>query len=174
LIRALWQRMHRLYAVRANVRLGRAVHIGLGTILWAPKSLVVGDDVYIGKGCTIECDGSIGSGVLIGNRVGLVGRNDHDFRCVGATVRRAPSVRDPGGPASTPLVIEDDVWIGYGAIVLSGVTVARGAVVAAGAVVTNDVPAYAVVAGNPARIVGRRFDDDEQRAHELVLAERAG
>ena len=65
--------MYRRYAVRSNVSLGQNVHIGLGTILWVPNNLVIGDDVYLGKGCTIECDGSIGSDVLIANRVGIVG-----------------------------------------------------------------------------------------------------
>src|SRR6266849_3588973 len=53
--------------------------------------------------------------------------------------------------------IGHDVWIGHGAIVLPGRSVGTGAVVAAGAVVTKDVPAYTIVAGNPARIIKRRF-----------------
>ena len=53
--------------------------------------------------------------------------------------------------------IGHDVWIGHGAIVLPGRSVGTGAVVAAGAVVTKDVPAYTVVAGNPARTIRRRF-----------------
>jgi virginiamycin A acetyltransferase len=170
MIRRLWQRVYRLYAVRANVSLGRNVHLGLGTVLWAPTSLTVGDDVYVGKGCTLECDGRIGSGVLIANRVGIVGRNDHDFRAIGTTVRRAPWAGDPGGPRNEPIVIGDDVWIAYGAIVLSGVEVGRGAIVAAGAVVTKDVPAYAIVAGSPARVIGHRFSEDERLVHEERLA----
>ncbi|MEH3117909.1 MAG: CatB-related O-acetyltransferase [Methylorubrum populi] len=55
--------------------------------------------------------------------------------------------------------IGHDVWLGSGCMILSGVTVGHGAVVAARAVVTRDVPPYAVVAGNPARIVHRRFDE---------------
>jgi phosphonate metabolism protein (transferase hexapeptide repeat family) len=56
--------------------------------------------------------------------------------------------------------IGHDVWIGHGAIVLPGRGIGTGAVVAAGAVVTKDVPAYSIVAGNPARIVRRRFPEE--------------
>src|SRR4051812_17048715 len=56
--------------------------------------------------------------------------------------------------------IGHDVWIGHGAIVLPGRNIGTGAVIAAGAIVTKDVPAYAIVAGNPARIVRRRFSED--------------
>lgn len=55
--------------------------------------------------------------------------------------------------------IGNDVWIGYGATILSGVTIGDGAVMAARAVVTKDVDPYAIVAGNPARLVRKRFDD---------------
>jgi len=55
--------------------------------------------------------------------------------------------------------IGHDVWIGHGAIILAGRKVGTGAVVAAGAVVTKDVPAYAIVAGNPARAIRQRFPD---------------
>jgi hypothetical protein len=55
--------------------------------------------------------------------------------------------------------IGHDVWIGHGAIVLAGRNVGTGAVVAAGAIVTKDVPAYAIVAGNPARTIRRRFPE---------------
>lgn len=57
-----------------------------------------------------------------------------------------------------PIVIESDVWIGSHAMIMSGVTVGQGAVIAAGSIVTKDVPDYAVVAGNPAKIIKYRFD----------------
>lgn len=56
--------------------------------------------------------------------------------------------------------IGNDVWIGRSAIILSGVTVGNGAVIGAGALVTKNVPAYAIVGGNPARILRFRFDDE--------------
>jgi phosphonate metabolism protein (transferase hexapeptide repeat family) len=58
-----------------------------------------------------------------------------------------------------PVVIGHDVWIGHGAIVLPGRRIGNGAVVAAGAVVTKDIPPYAIVAGNPARVIRQRFSD---------------
>jgi acetyltransferase-like isoleucine patch superfamily enzyme len=59
-----------------------------------------------------------------------------------------------------PTIIGNDVYIGVGAIVLSGVSVGDGAVVGAGAVVTKSVPAYAIVGGNPARVIRYRFDSE--------------
>lgn len=58
------------------------------------------------------------------------------------------------------VVIEDDVWIGYGATIMSGVHIAQGAVIAAGAVVTKDVPAYAIVGGVPAKVIKFRFGNE--------------
>ena len=61
------------------------------------------------------------------------------------------------------------MWIGFGAVVLTGVTIGRGAVVAAGSVVTRDVPPYAIVAGNPARTLSMRFTPEEIVEHERLL-----
>ncbi len=57
-------------------------------------------------------------------------------------------------------VVGDDVWIGYGAIICSGVNIGQGAVIAAGAVVTKDVPPYAIVGGNPAKVIKYRFSEE--------------
>jgi virginiamycin A acetyltransferase len=58
-----------------------------------------------------------------------------------------------------PITIKDDVWIGTGATIMSGITINQGAVVAACSVVTKDVPPYSVVGGNPAKVIKKRFDD---------------
>ena len=65
-------------------------------------------------------------------------------------------VRHQGLRSRGPLVVEDDVWLGYGAVVLAGVTIGSGAVIGANAVVTRDVPPLAVAVGNPARVVRYR------------------
>lgn len=59
-----------------------------------------------------------------------------------------------------PVRIGHDVWLGANSVVVSGVTIGTGAVVAAGAIVTRDVPPYAIVAGNPARVIRLRFEDE--------------
>jgi acetyltransferase-like isoleucine patch superfamily enzyme len=175
--KVIWQKLHALYAVRSGVQLGARVHIGIGSILFGPRELIIDSDVYIGKFCTIECDGRIGPHTMIGNNVGIVGRLDHDFRVIGQTIRTAPAVRDPHFRLGEPPLIVDiraDVWIGYGAIVLSGVQVGRGAIVAAGAVVTGDVNPYDIVAGVPARSIGRRFAGADITRHEQELSLRYG
>jgi acetyltransferase-like isoleucine patch superfamily enzyme len=169
-VRRLWQPIYRRYGVRKNVIAGANLHVGIGSILFAPRQMVIGRNVYIGKFCTIECDGEIGDYVMVANNVGLIGRYDHDHRYVGKPIRHAPWIGDPdyrGAGKELKTIVRDDVWIGHGAVVLSGVTVGRGAVIAAGSVVTSDVPPYVIVAGNPAKNVGQRFTCAEIAAHEL-------
>lgn len=85
----------------------------------------------------------------------------------GAWLNQMPAMR--GRAMKGDLVIGHDVWIGYRATLLAGVTVGSGAVIAADAVVTKDVPPYAVVAGNPATVVRYRLAESE-RARMLAIA----
>lgn len=152
---------------------GEGIHIGAGSRLWAPDSISLGKSVYLGKNVHIEANAEIGDYVMMANKVAIVGRHDHDFRTIGVPVRFSPWIGSAtAGSAyrAERAVIEADVWIGFGAVVLSGVRIGRGAVVAAGAVVTRDVRRYAIVAGNPAKEVGVRFADDEViKSHELRI-----
>lgn len=70
------------------------------------------------------------------------------------------SVEEVYGVSKGDVIIGNDVWIGYGATILSGVTIGDGAVIGARAVVTKNVEPYAIVAGNPARLLKKRFDED--------------
>ena len=163
--------LHRWFAVRGRVELGKGVHVGLGSSVRSLHGLSIGSGAYIGRHCTVAVDGTIGESCLIADRVGLVGRYDHAFRTVGVPVSLSPWVGDPGFPKdlALQLIVEDDVWIGYGAVVLSGITVGRGAIVAAGAVVTEDVRPYSIVGGNPAKEIGTRFAPEDARAHEVRI-----
>ena len=64
------------------------------------------------------------------------------------------------GVSKGNIIVDDDVWIGYGATIMSGVHIGQGAVVAAGAVVTKDVPPYAIVGGVPAKVIKYRFEPE--------------
>lgn len=66
------------------------------------------------------------------------------------------------------IIIMNDCWIGRGTTIFSGVTIGNGAVVAARSVVTKDVPPYAIVGGNPAKIIGYRFEPEQIKALELI------
>ena len=172
-LRPLWQMIFKLYAIRANVKTGRNLYIGIGSKIAAPRHLVIGNDVYVGKLCTIECDGEIGDDVMIANAVGIIGRFDHDHTVVGVPMRKAPWIGDPdyqGAGRNVRVVIGSDVWIGYGATILSGVTIGRGAIIGAGSVVMGNVRPYAIVLGNPAHMVGARFAPDVVAQHEELIA----
>lgn len=101
---------------------------------------------------------SIGERVVVSYHVTIA---DSDFHPIDPTSRRLDAIANaPGSNRSTrpridshPVVIEDDAWIGVGAIVLKGVRVGRGARVLAGSVVTRDVPSGATIGGNPSRIL---------------------
>jgi acetyltransferase-like isoleucine patch superfamily enzyme len=59
------------------------------------------------------------------------------------------------------IIIEDDVWIGVNAVILGDVKIGRGAVVGAGSIVTKNIPPYAIVAGNPAKVIKQRFTPEQ-------------
>lgn len=73
---------------------------------------------------------------------------------------RILNMPNSGAGSKGDIVIHDDVWIGYGAIITSGLEIGQGAVIAAGSVVTKNIPPYAIVGGNPAHIIRYRFDEE--------------
>jgi maltose O-acetyltransferase len=109
------------------------------------QNTYLGDHVFLNVSCTIlDCNE-----VRIGNHV-MIGPNVQIYTA--AHVLEAEA-RNQGWEVAKPIVVEDNVWLGGGAILLPGVTVGRNAVVGAGAVVSRDVPADTVVTGNPAKVI---------------------
>lgn len=115
-------------------------------------TLRIGNHVVIGHGSAF----TVGREIKIGNNVMIAG-GVSIFDSPGHPVD--PILRRQGNPALPedvkPILIEDDVWIGQRAVIFPGTAIGQGSVVAAGAVVMSNVPAYAVVAGNPARQIAR-------------------
>ena len=86
---------------------------------------------------------------------------NHSTRCISTFPFKEKILFSKGNPASKgPIVVDDDVWIGIGSIVMSGVHIGQGAVVAAGAVVTKDVLPYAIVGGVPAKVIKYRYEPE--------------
>lgn len=127
--------------------------------------------------CGYDCEvvsADIGGFTSIANGV-VIGGARHPMEWVGMSpvfyrgrdsVRAKFSQHELQGPPRTK--IGNDVWIARSAIVISGINIGDGAVIGAGSVVTKDVPAYAVVAGNPAKFIRYRFDEEtikEPQAH---------
>jgi acetyltransferase-like isoleucine patch superfamily enzyme len=110
----------------------------------------------------------IGSHVMFGPGVTIRGGN-HRFDLLG---RYVDTITDMEKRTEDDLgvLIEDDVWVGGNATILHGVKVGRGSIIGASAVVTRDVPPYSIAVGNPARVIGRRFTDEEIARHEAALA----
>jgi len=136
---------------RQTLLQGLLGHIGQNSMIEPPfycvygQNIHIGDHVYLNLLCTIlDCNEvRIGHHVMIGPNVQIY-TAAHDLRA---------ETRIQGWEVAKPIVIEDNVWIGGGAILLPGVRVGRNAVVGAGAVVSRNVRANTVVAGNPARVI---------------------
>lgn len=127
------------------------------------QDVVIGDYSYIGNFCTIYPKVKIGRYVLLAPRVSIIG-DDHLYADVGTPIYFS------GRPVIRETVIEDDVWIGHSAIIMTGVKIGAGAVIAAGAIVTKDVDSCTIVAGVPARKIKDRFlnkTDAERHLFEL-------
>ena len=134
--------------------MGDPVHVDIDFHCEYGKNIHVGNHVIINMNCTFVDNNRID----IGDRVLIAS----DVKIYTATHSTDPSERNFSGhpdPAfwcrtySKPIRIEDEVWIGGGAILLPGVTIGRGSVVGAGAVVTRDISPYSVAVGSPARVI---------------------
>jgi acetyltransferase-like isoleucine patch superfamily enzyme len=163
LLREIRLRYQRVFKY-SLLKVGKGVIIGRGTTI-RPGCVEIGDFSFIGPHCALMAGHiRIGRFVMLAADVAIVG-GDHRINVVGV-----PTIRT-GRDERRPVVIEDDVWIGRGAIIMHGVTIGEGAVVAAGALVTKDVEPYTIVGSPPARKIGDRFSTPEQiHAHKEMLA----
>ena len=135
---------------------------GTGSFMRPSVAFDYGVNTFIGEGCFFNFNTVIldvapvrfGDGVLVGSNTQFL-TPTHPVN---------PQDRKNLWEGGLPITVGDNVWIGGGAIILGGVSIGENAVIGAGSVVTKDVPANAVVVGNPARVV-RTVGPDEHPAH---------
>jgi chloramphenicol O-acetyltransferase type B len=150
-----------------KIRQRKLIHCGKGTyfgrsVIIGPGQVSVGNCCFIGPECWFLSSAVIGNYVMIAGRVAIVG-GDHRIDVPGVPAIKA------GRDVNKQVVIEDDVWIGYGSIIMHGVKIGEGSVVAAGSVVTKDVPPYSICGGVPAKEIRKRFSEDDIKLHRESL-----
>ncbi|HMG83787.1 MAG TPA: DapH/DapD/GlmU-related protein [Ferruginibacter sp.] len=148
---------------KSNITIGNNTFVRGELLIFAHGgSLKIGDWCYIGEQTKIWSakNISIGNHVLISHNVNIHDNNAHPLD----PAERAKQYKEILTTGHSDqyinlnekaIVIKDNAWIGFNAIILKGVTIGEGAIVGAGSVVTEDVPDYAIVAGNPAQIIKR-------------------
>jgi acetyltransferase-like isoleucine patch superfamily enzyme len=127
-------------------------------------SITIGDRVFMnGTLIAAHCI-ELGDDILMAWGITVVDHNSHSIsfsKRSADVVNWQSGIKDWTHVKMATVKISNKVWIGFNAIILKGVTIGEGAVVAAGAVVTKDVPAWTVVAGNPARVI-REIPENER------------
>jgi acetyltransferase-like isoleucine patch superfamily enzyme len=138
-----------------RIKLRRNVYINNYVLLQGSGIIEVGENTYIGSYSIIGSNDSvkIGKNVMIAQSVSIRD-TDHNFSRMDM-----PMIQQ--GIVTSPIVISDDVWIGYGAVITKGVTIGNGAIIAANAVVTKDVPPYSKMGGVPAKVIKTRTNNNE-------------
>ena len=146
----------RLLLVRPFLASCGKLRIYEGVTFWYPYRIQIGKNVSLNEWVYLSGFGglTIGDNVRIGHRVSIV-TSDHDHADIETPIFKQ-------GLVSSPVVVEDDVWIGCNATILKGVRIGKGAIIAAGAVVTKDVDPFAIVGGVPAKRISNRELDQRQ------------
>lgn len=154
-----------LYSTFRSV--GRNVQISLKNChISSPSLFEVGDNVWIGDNFFAKSEGgiTIGNGTIISRNCEIWtsnhNYNSEDLQCIPYDKRMIKK----------PVIIEENVWIGSRVTIVPGVTIGEGSVIGAGAVITKDVPKYAVVGGNPAKVIKYRNKEnyDKLKAEKKI------
>ena len=130
----------------SHEEIGKSRHLRAG--LRATRHISLGDNSGIGDSCYFQGEVVIKNDVMIAPQVSFIATS-HNFSDLNVPMNQQ-------GMISKKITIEDNVWIGYRAIILAGVTVGTGSIIGAGSVVTKDVPSNTIVGGIPARVVKQR------------------
>lgn len=136
---------------RLFLECGKNVNVEHGAFFGSGKQVRIGNNSGIGVNCFVGAV-TIGDNVMMGPDVVILSAN-HKFDCLDVPMCEQ-------GSSVSSVTIGNDVWLGTRVIVLPGKTIGNGAILAAGAVITKDVDDYAIVGGNPARVIKYRKRQD--------------
>lgn len=152
-------RMIKIYRFRKKWKKLNANNFTYAVNVFDPDAVYIGNKTYGGIAVYNDTDKKllIGNYCSIGERVVFLLGHDHKTDYISTYPFDYMLVGKLEAVSKGDITIEDDVWIGYGATILSGVKIGQGAVIAAGAVVTRDVPPYAIAGGVPAKVIKWRF-----------------
>lgn len=145
------QKILRNFCVRMYMKDGfihPSANIEKGALI-PPTGIVLGENSGIGMECRLLSYVTFGKNVIMGPYCFFCTKN-HEFADTDV-----PMMKQGYRPIQ-PIIVGDDVWFGQGVIVLPGVHIGTGSIIGAGAVVTKDIPDYAIVGGNPAKIIKYR------------------
>ena len=122
----------------------------------SPEGINLGNNVNIAQNCLIGGQGGvkIGNFVMIGPNTTIISSN-HGYR-----KGDIPMLRQK--PKCEQIIISDDVWVGANVVILPGVTIGQGVIIGAGSIVTKDISSYSIVAGNPAKVIKKRFSQNNR------------
>ena len=132
------------------------------------KTITLGKNVFIGPRAWFSSSHSniiIGDNVMFGPSDHIFGGN-HKYDLVGKLMNEVEKSSDH---RDKNVIIKNEVWVGGGVILLTGVTIGRGAIIGAGSVVTKDIMTYSVNAGNPCTLIKMRFTPEEIHEHEKII-----
>lgn len=151
---------------RSTIATGPAGRVDIGSFTVLNASVIACmERVVIGSHCLLSW------GVVVTDSWLPQGDSLEARRAAMRSVASDPLRRVPSIAAPRPVTIEDNVWIGFDSVIMPGVRLGRGCIVGAKCVVEQDVPAYTVVVGNPARVVRTLDADDTSEARARALAE---
>ena len=155
---------------KGSVSIGDGTHVKGELVTFAHGGRIdIGHNCYVGENSRVwsALQVTIGDRVLIAHNVNIVDNNTHPLSARSRhehymeIISRGFPIDNRYELKERSILIEDDVWIGMGSIVLPGCKLGRGAIVGAGSVVTKDVPPYTIVAGNTAKII-REIPENER------------
>lgn len=148
----IYYKLYREYQKNKLFQCGKKVQIGKRCVFNFPNKISIGNNVSIQRDCTFTANAEIkiGDGVIISHCVDIF-TGEHNYNS-----DDLKSLPFDERYISSPVIIEEYVWIGSHVIILPGVKIGKGAIIGAGAIVTKNVPEMAIVGGNPAKIISYR------------------